>query len=546
MNEINIKNILLEQQYVSDVDMQRAEKESLRQGLSLVPFLIQNNLITKELIGQAIAESLKMPFANLDDFKPSSDLVHMLPEQLARQNRAVVWKATKAGLQIALDHLPTPELDKELKKIVKDKKITYSYTLPEFIDESLREFQPALNTRFSEIIKAGGKIAPEIIDQIIEDAVALKASDIHFEPQEKEVLIRFRIDGVLHESGRLDKQYYDNIVNRIKVQAKLRIDEHQSAQDGAIHYLTEVMAVDLRISILPTMEGEKVVLRLLTAYVREVSFSGLGLSDRASDLFTQTAKKPFGMILVTGPTGSGKTTSLYSLVKYLQKPEVNITTIEDPVEYKIQGINQIQVNQQTNLTFSKGLRSIARQDPDVILVGEIRDLETAEIAVNAALTGHLLLSTFHANDAVSSIPRLLDMGIEPFLLASTLELIVAQRLVRRICESCRFSEQMSLATLKKKHPVIANYFPKGTTLYSGKGCSSCNLTGYKGRVAVFELLHVTSEMQDLIVSNPASNKLFELARAQGLVTMWEDGLDKVRSGTTTITELMRVVQPPKK
>jgi type IV pilus assembly protein PilB len=251
------------------------------------------------------------------------------------------------------------------------------------------------------------------------------------------------------------------------------------------------------------------------------------------------------MILVTGPTGSGKTTTLYALIKMLNQPQVNIMTIEDPVEYRIAGVNQIQVNTATNLTFAKGLRSIIRQDPDVVLVGEIRDTETAEIAVNAALTGHLMLSTFHANDAATAIPRLLNMNVEPFLLASTLELIVAQRLVRRICEHCRRSVTYSQSELTEKFEDAKNYFTgKTVTLYEGKGCEACSHTGYKGRLAVFEFIKVTAEIENLILENPASKQIWELARTQGTRSMFEDGIDKVKNGITTIDELLRVTEPP--
>ncbi|MBT4448047.1 MAG: type II/IV secretion system protein, partial [Candidatus Komeilibacteria bacterium] len=275
-------------------------------------------------------------------------------------------------------------------------------------------------------------------------------------------------------------------------------------------------------------------------------FSNLGLSIKHQEILEEEARKPFGMILVTGPTGSGKTTTLYALLKLLNKPEVNITTIEDPVEYKIPGINQIQINNQTNLSFAKGLRSIVRQDPDIILVGEIRDEETAEISVNAALTGHLLLSTFHSNDAATAIPRLLDMEVEPFLLASTLELVIAQRLARRICEHCRVSINKEDKVIKK---LIKNIDPKLadkiSTLYKGKGCNICSDTGYSGRTALYEIIKVSAEMQDLILQNPSKQQLWDLAQKQGSVSLFEDGLEKVKSGVTTLEELMRVSPPSK-
>ena len=400
--------------------------------------------------------------------------------------------------------------------------------MAEDIEESFVHYRKTLETRFGKIIQEEGKVIPQIIDEIIQDSLIFNASDIHFEPQSEEVLIRFRIDGVLQEVGRIPKNYYENMINRIKVQANLRTDEHFSSQDGAIHFEKGESVADIRVSIVPILDGEKVVMRILSKYVRGFNLSNLGLSAGNEKILTDAASKPFGMILVVGPTGSGKTTTLYSLIRILNKPQVNIATIEDPAEYKIKGINQIQVNKETNLTFSDGLRSIVRQDPDIILVGEIRDNETVEIAVNAALTGHLLLSTFHANDAATAIPRLLDMKVEPFLLASTMELIIAQRLVRRICENCRYS-----------------YTEKKQTFYKGKGCNVCNHTGYKGRIAIFEFIQITAEMQDLILKNPSSKEIWGIASKQGSKTLFEDGMEKVKSGITTIEELRRVASEKK-
>jgi len=303
---------------------------------------------------------------------------------------------------------------------------------------------------------------------------------------------------------------------------------------------------DLRTSIVPTVEGEKVVLRVLASYVEGFALSDLGFTSKDEEILLSAAKKPFGMILVTGPTGSGKTTTLYGVLKVLNKPGVNITTIEDPVEYKVEGINQIQTNSQTDLTFAKGLRSIVRQDPDIILVGEIRDEETAEIAVNAALTGHLLLSTFHANDAATAIPRLLDMEVEPFLLASTLEVIIAQRLVRKICDSCRHSVSISKDELKNNYKNADKYLEgDNVTLYKGKGCDSCGGSGYKGRTAIFEFLPITPRMEELILKNPSTRDIWQLAKSEGARSLFEDGILKVKDGVTTLEELMRIAPPPK-
>lgn len=542
INDQKIKEILLRENYVAAEDIKKAEKLAKIHHTSIVEHLLTEGLITKDLLGQAIAESFNVPYADLNSIQPSREQVLKIPEELAKKFRVVLFKEDKKGVTVTTDSPEQKQILAELKKIFGAKKITLAYSLTEDIDNTFIHYRKPLETRFIKIIKAKKKVAPEIIEEIFEDALIFHASDVHFEPQEKEIVIRFRIDGVLREAGRIPKEYYENILNRIKVLAHLRTDEHFSAQDGAIRYIAEDKTIDLRVSIAPTLDGEKVAIRLLSQYVRGFALSDLGLSSNHQKLISEEAKKPFGMILATGPTGSGKTTTLYALLKILNNPDVNITTIEDPVEYKILGVNHIQVNPRTNLTFAKGLRSIVRQDPDIILVGEIRDKETAEIAVNAALTGHLLLSTFHANDAATAIPRLLEMGVEPFLLASTLEVVIAQRLVRRICENCRYSEKIE--NLEKQNLSVKDYFPPHTTLYKGKGCNVCNQTGYKGRVAIFEFIQITAELQDLILQNPSTKQIWELARKQGARTLFEDGVEKVKNGITTLEELLRVATPP--
>jgi len=327
----------------------------------------------------------------------------------------------------------------------------------------------------------------------------------------------------------------------------MRIDEHFVPQDGAITREVDGRKIDLRIALVPTVYGEKVAVRLLNAYVQDYTLTDIGLSEAHCQMLQDYSKKPFGMILSVGPTGSGKTTTLYALLKLLNQPNVNITTMEDPVEYKIDGINQIQVREASNLTFARGLRSIVRQDPNIILVGEIRDQETAEIAVNAALTGHLMLSTFHANDAATAIPRLIDMGVEPFLLASTMEVVIAQRLVRKICGVCRYSLPVADAIkAAEAHPDLKKYFGPGDKTYAGKGCVACSDTGYHGRMALFEFIEMTPEMRDLIITNPSTPQVEALARKQGSGSMFEDGLLKVKNGMTTVEELVRVVEPPRK
>lgn len=535
--------ILVEGSYLTEKDLANAEAYAKLHHGDPLDFLFSEGLITKDLFGQAVAEFYKVPYADLNSHQPSKEKVLKIPEALAKRDRLVLFKEEKDKVTVSTDN-PEQKISQEIKDIFPKQKIILAYSVTEDIETSFIQYRKALDTRFAKILAEKGHLAPEMINEIIDDALSFRASDIHFDPQETEVVIRFRIDGVLQEAGRIPKEFYENILNRIKVQAHIRTDEHFSAQDGAIRFKTKDQTVDLRVSIVPILDGEKIAIRLLSEYVRRFTLADLGLSEAQQQQIITSSEKPFGMILVIGPTGSGKSTTLYALLKMLNSPELNIATIEDPVEYKITGVNHIQVNTQTNLTFAKGLRSIVRQDPDIILVGEIRDQETAEIAVNAALTGHLLLSTFHANDAATAIPRLLDMGVEPFLLSSTLELLIAQRLARRICENCRYSLEISQTEIAKSFPSAAKFFPKTTTFYRGKGCEACSHTGYKGRVAIFEFIRATPELQDLVLRNPSARKIWELARSQGAKTLFFDGLEKVMTGVTTLEELLRVAAPP--
>ena len=540
-----IKQILIDGSYITDIDLKKAEAFSKTHRIGLVEYLLSEGLITKDILGQAIAESLKVAYADLSANPPSREQVLKIPEVIAKKLHVVLFSETKTKTIVTTDNPKAEGLEGELVAVFPKKKLVISFSLLEDIKASFGHYQKALETRFSKIIEINKRVAPELLETIFADALSLNVSDIHFEPTIEDVLVRFRIDGVLRDAGRIPKEHYENILNRIKVQSGIRLDEHFAAQDGAMQWNSDQGFTDLRTSIIPTIEGEKVVLRVLSSYVQGLTLSELGLSETHQKMLEEVANKPFGMIIVAGPTGSGKTTTLYALLKILNQSDVNITTIEDPVEYKMHGINQIQVNTVTNLTFAKGLRAIVRQDPDTILVGEIRDTETAEIAVNAALTGHLLLSTFHANDAATAIPRLLDMDVEPFLLASTIELVVAQRLARRICSHCRFSSTQTSVNFTKQYPELKRFFEGDEiTFYKGKGCEVCAHSGYKGRSAIFEFILITPELQNLILKNPSTQEIWKLARTQGALTLFEDGIEKVKNGITTLEELLRVAEAP--
>lgn len=541
-----IKRILLEGSYVTQDDIRKTEVAANARGVSLTQLLLEDGLMSKDLLGQAIAESLGVSYSDLNSVSIAPQQVRRIPEEIAKQYHAIVFLENESSVVIATDVPKDAALLLAISPLFAGKSISMTYSLLEDIEPLFVHYKKSLETRFSEIIEKNDRVAAGFLEEIFEDALVFRASDIHFEPHEDGTVIRFRVDGVLQNAGTIPREYYDTLLNRIKVKSNLRIDEHFSAQDGSLRHEKDGKVVDMRTSIIPTVEGEKVVLRVLSAYIEGLSLSDIGLSSENQELLQMSVEKPFGMILVVGPTGSGKTTTLYSLIKLLNSPDTNITTIEDPVEYKIRGVNQTQVNAQTHLTFAQGLRSIVRQDPDVILVGEIRDRETAEIAVNAALTGHLLLSTFHANDAATALPRLLDMGIEPFLLASTLNIVIAQRLVRKICDACRLGvakRPKDIAALQS-HSIASYFHEESMTFYEGKGCAMCGGTGYKGRTALFEYILVTPAMQTLIVKKPSTQEIRKLARTEGSASLFEDGVLKVKNGITTIEELLRVAEPP--
>jgi len=391
-----------------------------------------------------------------------------------------------------------------------------------------------------------GSSVIELVATLIEDAYTLRTSDIHIEPVADSVTVRFRIDGVLQDAYSLPRIILPEVISRVKILASLRTDEHQAAQDGRFHIVVDAHDIDVRVSITPTYYGENAVLRLLADNSTDFNLTALGFSEDNQKKIVAAVRRPHGMILATGPTGSGKTTTLYTLVKMLESKDISIVTIEDPIEYAMPGITQIQMNQRTGLSFANGLRSILRQDPDVIMVGEIRDSETAGIAVNTSLTGHLLLSTLHTNDAATTLPRLLDMGIDAYLVASTVNIAIGQRLVRRLCPDCKKKvtlsdiERTALTDslpprLQKAHKSTGNIF------YENVGCASCDNTGFSGRVGLYEVLTVTPAVRDAILKKSSATVIRDIAIEEGMTTMFEDGLGKALAGETTIREVLRTI-----
>jgi type IV pilus assembly protein PilB len=541
---LSVLEILQQQDYISTEDAQAAAAFKESGAGTAVEYLMREGIVNRPTVGLALAEYYGTTFTDLDARGPSDLDLARIPEDIARAQRVVFVEEKDDEVRVASDTVQGEGLSAAMQKLFPGKTIRVTYAFPEQIDELLSHHQKELNTRFAEIVTHTRKVAPELFDEIIKDSLTYRASDVHFEPGEKVTRIRFRIDGMLRQAGSIPQEYYESVLNRMKIMANLRTDEHFAPQDGAIRFTSGSTNVDLRLSIVPTLSGEKAVIRVLTQYVKGLSFASMGFSEAQAQILERATHKPFGMILTVGPTGSGKTTMLYTLIKKIMTPELNVMTIEDPVEYRVPGINQIQVNTKTGLTFAKGLRAIVRQDPNVILLGEIRDTETAETAVNAALTGHLLFSTFHANDAATAIPRLIDMQVEPFLLASTLELILAQRLARRICETCRESYILKAKDAKTAYPGLVGVLPAGDiTLYRGNGCTACNGTGYRGRLPVVEMIEMTTALKALVETKPSADQVALKAREEGSRSLFEDGFDKALQGLTTLEEVLRVAKP---
>ncbi|MFH1536803.1 MAG: GspE/PulE family protein [Patescibacteria group bacterium] len=559
-----LREYLVDSGFITAKKYSNVEKKAKETKIDILEVLTDDNYLSDHQLGQVLSSILDLPYIDITKEHIPIEVIKIIPEEVARKQEIVVFAETKTTIKVAMSDPGNLELVESIKKKT-GKKVTVYISTPREISSALASYKKEIKDEFDQIIekslkeagKTKGKTVDlpiiKIVDTIIEYAYENKASDIHIEPQDKLVVIRFRIDGVLHDVIKLPKEINALVVMRIKILSKLRTDEHRAAQDGKFTKIFHDERVDVRVSIVPISDGEKVVMRLLAAKSRSIGLEELGLRDEDLKIVNIAYKRPYGMILATGPTGSGKTSTLYAILKLINKREINIATIEDPVEYDLEGVNQIQTNVKTNLTFAAGLRSIMRQDPDVIMVGEIRDQETAGIAVNAAMTGHLVLSTLHTNDAPTTLPRLLDMDIEPFLIASTINVIIAQRLVRKICSKCLHSRMIKgkeLETLKIEiknrgldyDEVIGKDYHDELRLYIGAGCKTCHNSGYSGRIGIFEVLDMTDDIKALIMERANATQLRELAIKKGMTTMFEDGLKKIVQGITTIEEVVRVTK----
>jgi type IV pilus assembly protein PilB len=579
-----LKAFLLDKNLINKEQLVKVEAIADKKGKSIEEILLSEKVIVEKKLVELKAYILGIPFVDLKKSDISPDILKIIPESIAREHNIVAINKNKDELEVAmLDPKDLQTID-FIKKTT-DLKIKPRLTSSESIKEVLKQYQKSLQAEFGDIIKKETKKSSlfkiglvkegeeeisgedlkktaeelpiiKIVDTLIRHAILQRSSDIHIEPGEKEVVVRYRIDGILHDAMTLPSQVHSGIAARIKVLSNLKLDEHRLPQDGRFKIETEGQKISFRVSIMPTFFGEKIVMRLLIEEEKRFTLENLGFWGETLETIHRAIKKPYGMILATGPTGCGKTTTLYTILEILNKPGVNICTIEDPIEYQIPRVNQTQVRPNIGFTFANGLRSLVRQDPDIIMVGEIRDEETANLAVNAALTGHLVLSTLHTNTAAGAIPRLIDMGVEPFLISSSVNLILAQRLARRLCQEGKEKYKLSKAQIEemgkqidlenllkilKNEKIVAEsakwndiyfYRPKPT-----KECPD----GYKDRIGIREALGISETIKDMIVKRATADEIERQAKKEGMLAMIEDGFVKAIQGLTSLEEILRVI-----
>jgi len=591
LSDSALKNLLRDQ--VDAEKLTELQAEADKHKVRLQDLLIERKMVSAKDLTKLYAKSIRAEFIELENIKVEPEILGKIPEHIARQYRAAVFEVTEEEVtKIAMsDPGDLPAVDALEKLIGKDVEI-YIATDAD-IDKVLSQYKGNLDSEITKVIPetdidqkqevkaeevAEDSPVAKTVNLLIEYAIKEGASDIHIEPRENVVQVRYRIDGVLREANTLPQNLMLALVSRIKIMANLKIDEHRKPQDGRFKIHSSSGSVALRVSTLPIMDGEKVVMRLLDESAKALTLEELGFNPSALARMESAMHQPHGMILVTGPTGAGKSTTLYSTLSALNSPKVNISTIEDPVEYRMQGVNQTQVNSKAGMTFASGLRALLRQDPNIIMVGEIRDGETANLGIQAALTGHLVLSTLHTNNAATTLPRLLDMGTEPFLIASTVRVVIGQRLVRRLCPECRkpytpegkalekirteFHIKKALThlddNLSKMREKQQNddsektseqvEIPKAVDMENlklfkpGEGCDNCGGLGYKGRMGIYEVLEIDEKISKLIIDNSMADDIQNSAIESGMITMQLDGFLKCIMGQTTIEEIMRVTR----
>ncbi|RMD59233.1 type II/IV secretion system protein [Candidatus Parcubacteria bacterium] len=574
ITEQQIKEALKGAELITEEEFDKITQEAKAAGKKIIAYLIEKEIFSPVIIYEHLAHYFKLPFIDLKNKTIRKDVLFLVPEPLASAHKIIAFDANNKEIKLAT----TNPNDLEIFEFIQKKTgliPVIHLTTPKNIEEALKQYHKSLKAEINYLTDTKSTLNAEdkknlkklaedlpvvrIVDTLLEYAILEGASDIHIEPEEKNVLVRYRIDGILHNVMVLPKNVQSGIIARIKILANLKVDEHRLPQDGRFKIHTKDYKVSFRVSIIPTYDGEKIVLRLLNEKAGALAIEQLGLHPKSQEILLRNIEKPNGIILVTGPTGSGKTTTLYSVLSRLNKPDVNISTIEDPIEYRLPHINQSQVNPKIGYTFAQGLRAFLRQDPDIIMVGEIRDQETAEIAIHAAMTGHLVLSTIHTNDAASTFARLTEMGVPAFLISSTINLVIAQRLVRKICTNCIQSYNLDselikevekqldieniLATLEREKTILhAKGGLKELLFYRGKGCKQCNNSGYKGRIGIYETLENSEAISQLILRKADAHAIKKQAIKEGMITMVEDGFIKAKSGITTIEEILRVTK----
>jgi type IV pilus assembly protein PilB len=571
LTDKNIKEILSD--IIPDVELIKLIEEANNEKKQIIDFLIEKKIISSFAFYEKLATFYKLPFADLKNQIIRKDVLMIIPEPIAVTHRIIAFGGDDKNLKIATTDPQNLEIIEFIRKTT-EKDIQLYITTPENINDTMKQYHKSLKAEFDTLatqdkkegeneknLKEMAEDLPivKVVETLLEYAIYEGASDVHIEPSEKSVNVRYRVDGVLRNVMDLPKNLQSGIIARIKILSNLKVDEHRLPQDGRIKVSNNEYNVSFRVSTIPTYDGEKIVLRLLNEKSQILTLEQLGLQPSSLEIIKRNINRPHGMFLVTGPTGSGKSTTLYTVLNILNKPDVNISTIEDPIEYHMPHINQSQVNAKIGFTFAMGLRAFLRQDPDIIMVGEIRDNETAEIAMHAAMTGHLVLSTLHTNDAPTTIPRLMEMGVASFLAASNINVIIAQRLVRKICPGCIQSYNLDkqvvddlkkqlnvddmIDTLKKQKVIASKENHLETMLfYRGKGCKQCGNTGYKGRIGIYETLEITEDIANLILKKADNAEIKKKAKSNGMLTIIEDGFIKAKNGITTIEEIMRVTK----
>ena len=555
---MQITDILLAQGLVDDGQLNAAFEESQAAGRSIGVTMVQMGIITEAQYVAALAHQIGMDFVDLTDFPVETSAVARLPEAIARRHTVLPIAVQDGELLVATadpgNVMAMDEIKYAAKMGVRPIVATRNDLLAAInrycrSDDELEDLASSAlenveqdTTDLSHMGDISDDDAPIVrfVNLLVTQAIQDRASDIHIEPGENNLRVRYRIDGVLHEMQRVSRDIQSGVISRVKIMSDIDIAERRKPQDGRMSVMHNGNKIDLRIATLPTVWGEKIVMRILDNSTASYDLTKLGFSQENLDRYKESYVKPYGMILVTGPTGSGKSTTLYATLNIVSRPEINVITVEDPVEYRLANINQVQVNPKAGLTFASALRSILRSDPDVVLLGEIRDHETAQISIEAALTGHLVLSTLHTNDAPSAIVRLTEMGIEPFLVGSAVDAVLAQRLARRLCDRCKEPYEAT------EEEIMAARFPlpengELPTIYRPAGCASCSRTGYKGRMALHEVMTVTEEIERLAVKRASSFEITEVAHAQGMTSLRHDGWQKVLQGLTSIEEVLRIV-----